>query len=135
MQLVEFDLGTTAHRGIAQLLRDKLVGILNGRLYVWTVGGPDSGRRAPGPHYHGWRRQLVHFCLNGSDPAHVTLATLGTDRSLCFFEGALEALQFKRRVDVGFARFHLDMPYFLRILSNDVVVFNDDRGVHIVDLC
>ena len=83
---------------------------------------------------HGWRRPVLHFCLNGSDPSHVTLSTLGADRTLCFFEGPLDSLVFKRRLDLGFARFDLDLPYFFRILGEDALVLNDDCGVYLIDL-
>ena len=136
-QLCELELGSVASVGLLHLIKDRLVGIVNGRLYIWTLPlslQDPPGKRQPGPHYHGWRRQVLHFCLSGTDLSHVALASLGSDRSLCFFEGPLDSLIFKRRVDLSFARFHLDLPYFLRILSDDVVVFNDDLGVHVVDL-
>jgi hypothetical protein len=118
--------------GAMQLLKDRAVGLVNGRLCVWALDRP-SERPARAPHFHGWRREVLHFCLDGSEPSHVTLATLGTDRSVCFFEGALDGLVFKRRVSLPFARFHLGLPYFLRVLP-DSLCFNDDCGVYRVNL-
>jgi len=129
----EFNIGTRANLGLMHLVQDRMVGILNGRLVVWKLGTMDGSEKQIGPHYHGWRRQVLHFCLSGTDPSHVALVTLGSDRTVCFFEGPLDNLVFQKRVSISFARFHYDLPYFLRIL-NDAIVFNDDCGVYIVDL-